>query len=78
MGDQVTSIIRTVVPVIVGTAISWLARRGIDVDGAAVAQAVTVVIIGGYYAVARWAETRWPRAGWMLGIAKPPTYSAPS
>lgn len=75
MGDQITSIIRTVVPVIVGTAISWLARRGIDVDGAAIGQALTVIIIGAYYAAARWAEGRWARAGWLLGAAKVPTYS---
>lgn len=78
MGDNVTSIIRTVVPVIVGTGISWLARQGIDVDGAAVAQAVTVVVIGGYYALARWAEGRWAKAGWLLGVAKAPTYTPPS
>lgn len=78
MSDNVTSIIRTVVPVIVGTAISWLARKGIDVDGAAVAQAITVIIIGAYYAAVRWAENRWPRAGWLLGSAKAPTYTSPS
>lgn len=74
MSDQVVSLIRTVVPVIVGSLLTWLAGRGIALDGAAVTPAVTTLIIGVYYAAVRWAEVRWPRAGWLLGVARPPSY----
>lgn len=75
--DSVVSIIRTVVPVVVGSAITWLAARGVDIDGQAVASAVTTIATAVYYGIVRAAESRWPRAGWLLGVARAPRYSEP-
>jgi uncharacterized membrane protein (DUF441 family) len=78
MGDQAVSLIRTIVPVVVGSFITWLAGRGVDIDGAAVAPIVTTLVVAGYYAAVRAAEQRWPHAGWLLGVARPPSYPKPS
>jgi uncharacterized membrane protein (DUF441 family) len=75
-GDYGVSLIRTIVPIVVGSIVAELARRGVDIDGAAVGQAVTAICIAAYYAAARALERRWPAAGWLLGQAKPPTYGS--
>jgi len=74
---DLTAHIRTYVPIFVG----WcLARIGetlggpLDVDGATLSAAVTGLVIAVYYAAARYAEQRWPAAGWLLGSRKQPTY----
>lgn len=76
MNDHVVSIIRTVVPVLVGSALSWLAQQGIaGLDSATITTAVTALTISLYYAAVRAAERRWARAGWLLGSPKAPTYT---
>lgn len=75
MSDAIVSIIRTVVPAIVGTIVAQALKAGIDIDGTAVSSALTPVAIGGYYALVRWAETRWPKAGMLLGVPRPPSYT---
>lgn len=74
MGDFLTSILRTVVPLVVGFVVTQLARLGIEMDTALVASFVTAVISGVYYAVARWLEQKASKWGWLLGKAKAPTY----
>lgn len=83
MDDYVVSIIRTWVPVAVGTALTWLARElGIvlDKDTSAMATAVAVaLVIAVYYAAARAVEQRWPAVGRVLvalGLRKSPQYVA--
>lgn len=73
------SIVRTVVPVIVGTLLGAAAKHGFDFDNGSITEVVTVVITTAYYAVVRLLETRIaPAWGWLLGVAKVPTYpSAP-
>ena len=74
MSDAIVSLIRTIVPVIVGLALAGLLKLGIDVDETALATVVDGVIIGAYYALARWLESKWPNLGWLLGAPKQPTY----
>lgn len=75
------SVIRTVVPVVVGILLGWAARVGLDLPEGAVAEVVTVVVTGAYYWAARALERRWPVAGrWLLGAGLPvgqPRYIAP-
>lgn len=76
--DKFASLIRTGVPYLVGLFLAWLARKyDIVLDGAVSADLAgwAVFLVGtAYYAVIRWAETRWRWVGWFLGLAKPPTY----
>lgn len=77
MSDVVTSVIRTIVPSIVGAVASFLAAKGIDVDAEAVAgltSFLTALFAGIYYVVARLLEKRYPKAGYLLGATKQPTY----
>lgn len=91
MNDLAVSIIRTVVPtvvgavvawlVFVGAVVAWLVARGINIDDTTAAQlvaALTAVLTAVYYAVARLAERKWPNAGWLLGTPKQPSYSGPT
>lgn len=79
MNNLVTSIIRTVIPVLVGTVITWLQiNLGVTVDDATSATLVstaTGITIAAYYVAVRWLETRFPKIGWLLGLAKAPGYS---
>lgn len=69
-----TSLIRTVVPVIVGIIITTVAKLNVEIDSGAVTDLVTAVVTGAYYAAVRWAESRWPQAGWLLGSPHAPEY----
>ena len=63
MNDLVTSIIRTVVPTVVGAVLAWLLARGVTVDPATETQltaALVALLTAVYYAAARLAESRWP------------------
>lgn len=78
MSDFVISLIRTFVPTAVGAAIAWLVSLGVDIDlqtQQALAGALVTVCVTGYYALARFAEERWPQLGWLLGVAKQPVYN---
>ncbi|ASU81494.1 hypothetical protein CDO52_00680 [Nocardiopsis gilva YIM 90087] len=50
------SIVRTVVPVIVGVLLAQAARIGLDLPEGAMTEIVTVVVTATYYAVARLVE----------------------
>ena len=84
MSDYLISLIRTAVPIAVGTALAWLSQTlGIVLDDDSSAQAATVVtalVIAVYYAVVRKLEQRWPAVGrWLLGLGatKTPVYAHP-
>ena len=79
------SLVRTVVPVIVGSVLGWLVSVGLTVDpefepllGTALTGAFTAI----YYAIVRVLETYvTPKFGWLLGLAKTPvayTTSSPN
>ena len=80
MTDYGRSLIRTFVPLMVGSLVAWLASRGVKVDESTVLPAIDVVVTAVYYGIVRWAETRWPKAGWLLGAPGAPSYAttAPS
>jgi hypothetical protein len=82
-----TSLLRTIVPALWGSAIAWLigvlpilAPLQADLDGLAdiLLPIITAVIIGAWYALWRWLEPRLP--DWLtravLGSAKTPVYPA--
>lgn len=79
LSQALISIIRTVIPTVVGTAIAWLAAHGLDlgsqealITGALIATCTTL-----YYAGVSFLERKvHPAFGWLLGVAKPPTYDA--
>ena len=75
MQDYFASLIRTAVPVAVGALISWLAQRGLNLDGAEISGWLTPLSIAAYYAAIRAAEKKYPSVGWLLGLAKQPGYS---
>jgi hypothetical protein len=75
--DIFTSVVRTVVPVVVGLLLTLAAKAGLDFDDGAVTHIVTVAVTGVYYGVVRWAETNFGgQIGWLLGFAKKPTYES--
>lgn len=79
INDQVVSIIRTIVPTIVGQVMGWLAIKGIlDNDGVITAALIFIITTGAtalYYALARLLETYVStKFGWLLGVAKKPVY----
>ena len=89
LNDHIVAGIRTVVRWIVGVAIAQLAMQGIDVneilkslsdmgisvDVGSIVVTVTGIVTAAYYALAKWAEAKWPKMGWLLGYAKAPTYN---
>jgi hypothetical protein len=75
------SLLRTVVPVVVGAVITWLASIGVNFSSEAVTIVVTALISGGYYTVFRVIERAAPTggvaekvAGFLLGFVRPPVY----
>lgn len=80
------SFMRTVVPLVAGLLLSWLARAGLDVfSSAQVTMWVTAGLAAGYYGVFRLLEAWSARIGWtwlrrvagfLLGWARPPQYPA--
>lgn len=69
------SLIRTVVPIAVGSVVGWLATRGVEIDASTIIPTVDALVAAVYYAVVRAAEQRWPRAGWLLGAPGAPSYA---
>jgi uncharacterized membrane protein (DUF441 family) len=81
LGDLALSYVRTLVPIGVGFLVSWAALAGVNVDESQQTMLIsllTSVITGAYYVVVRWAETRWPKIGWLLGSPKVPVYNPPT
>jgi hypothetical protein len=74
VGDLLKSFVRTFVPVVVGLILAAFAKVQIDVDETALTQVINAVFVGGYYAVVRFLEVRFPQFGWLLGLPVPPAY----
>ncbi|MCC3277544.1 hypothetical protein LJ753_16895 [Arthrobacter sp. zg-Y20] len=75
MNPFVASLIRTIVPVVAGAVISWLALVNLDIDAegqASLSALLTAALTGAYYIVVRLIETKIPQVGWLLGLAKTP------
>lgn len=80
LNNQVVSIIRTFVPVLVGQVLTWLAAYGVlDKTGeisAALITLFTIIFTTAYYALIRWLETKFSsQFGWLLGVPKSPEYT---
>ena len=78
MSDFVVSLVRTTVPVLVGSAIGWLITLGIALPEHAtdsLTAGIVALSIALYYAGARWLEIRWPAFGYLLGTRAEPTYA---
>lgn len=75
MSTFVASLIRQLVPLIVGALLSWLTVLGLNIDAAGVdglAQFLTLLFSGVYYALVRLVEEKVPAIGWLLGLARSP------
>lgn len=72
--DLFASVIRTIVPLIVGPLI---ARFGFDPDDPGTTLWISAVASGIYYLVVRLLELKAPTLGYLLGVAKQPTYVNP-
>lgn len=79
--DYQASVVRTVTPYIVGFIVAILAKQGITGSPEFVANItaiITFLVGSGYYAIVRWLETKYPKAGLLLGSAKKPVYVEPT
>lgn len=69
------SLVRTMVPFLVGLLGSWATRQGLDINDDWLAAALTFVFGYGYYVVVRFLEvfasSKW---GYILGLATGPAY----
>lgn len=74
LSDYGTSIVRTIVPFVVGAAVAYGAKAGFDLDAETVTPIATVVIGAVYYAVVRKIEESKPEIGKLLGKAAEPVY----
>jgi hypothetical protein len=73
--DTLASLWRTVVPVLVGTLVAWLAHAGLNVDSVAASVWLTGAFSSVYYTLFRLLEAHVsPAWGWLLGLARPPQY----
>lgn len=71
------SVVRTVVPVVVGAISALVAHAGIALSSEVEAQITVVVgavVAAVYHWVVRMLEERWPLFGWLLGFARCPDY----
>ncbi|MCD0453350.1 hypothetical protein LO762_29835 [Actinocorallia sp. API 0066] len=63
------SVLRTIVPVIVGVLLGQAARVGLDLPEGAVTEITTITVTTLYYGLTRAAEQRWPAVGrWLLSL----------
>lgn len=70
------SVIRTIVPVIVGLILTQLLRLGFDIDEASLTAVLNGLLISAYYVLVRWVGERYPAAEWLLGSPKTPAYDS--
>ena len=78
--DSLIGLVRTVVPMIVGALIVWLAEAGIELSdeaSGAFTVALMAIATSAYYAGVTWLEREVnPSWGYLLGVPKAPSYSA--
>lgn len=72
--DLAPSFIRTLVPLIVGPLI---ARYGFDANDPTTAIMISAAASYLYYVISRVLELKAPTLGYLLGVAKQPTYVSP-
>lgn len=73
------AIVRTIVPYVVGLAVTLAARWGINLEPSAeLTGALTVVIGAVYYVAVRLLAKRWPALERLLGSRQAPNYQPPA
>ena len=75
MSVLIASIIRTIVPALVGSVTGWLVQLGLEVDPefrGALSTVLSVAFTGLYYIIVRVIEQKVPALGVLLGYAKSP------
>lgn len=73
---MLTSLVRTLVPVLVGFLITTLGLGRVGLSEADLTPAVTALVTAVYYIAARALEQYvTPRFGWLLGAPTAPTYA---
>lgn len=78
MSNAIVALIRTLVPLLVGAIVGWLANLGLNLDPETQAQAVlalSTLAASLYYIGVTALAKRVPAVGWLLGVAKRPVYS---
>ena len=70
------SVLRTIVPLVVGLLLTAALKLGVHIDSGVATDAVTAGITAVYYGGVRLLESKVPAFGWLLGLAKSPTYQA--
>lgn len=79
--DYLTSLIRTGVPTGIGALLAWMAAEAgivLEADSStALTAGMVALIMGGYYALVRALESRWPWLGVLLGMPAAPSYHKP-
>ncbi len=73
--DLGPSLVRTAVPLVVGP---LLARYGFSADDPDVVMLLSALLGWVYYVIVRVLELKAPTLGYLLGVAKPPTYLNPT
>lgn len=74
---KLKSIIRTVVPVVVGQVVAFLALHNVHLDDSTVVQLTAItggVVTTVYYSAVRFIEAKFPKAGLLLGATGAPKY----
>ena len=77
MNQFIIALIRTVVPALVGSLFGWLASVGLELDAETQGGLIVGLVAfftGLYYAGVTWAASKWPAFGWLLGVARTPSY----
>lgn len=81
MNTLIPSLIRTYVPVVVGSLVAWLISLGVAVDTSlqvGLVTALTGILIAVYYTVVRVLERKWPALSVLLGSSQIPAAYAPT
>jgi hypothetical protein len=79
MTDLRASLIRTIVPMVVGAIVSFCALHGLVIPAAGLTELVTALVSAAYYAGVRFLETKVsPKFGLLLGTKAKPVYTKPS
>lgn len=68
------SILRTVVPLLVGLLLTWPITAGLGITEEQATAVTTTVVTAAYYLLVRLAEQYVPQLGWLLGYASAPLY----
>lgn len=77
--DTIVSYIRTYVPALAGAIIGWAVSMGLPLEDSTQTSLTAVLVVAftvAWYALARFLEKRFPKAGWLLGVPKQPVYTA--